>query len=320
MRIQLSVCVFLLAHMCGVPQAESRGFGGFRGGSFRGGSFRGGSLRGGNKSGGSRGLRQRGSFRHRTIPSLASRHTLYVRNGGLNGGRTASWNGFGLGLGSGLLIGYGTGLLVRPSPLAFLFRYHSHPQSHEKEPMTCFYANSTAFINNEIIVGNIVMTEAREICPSNDHVCLGSMTIIQSNLTVSDDNETFVLYQVKVEKRCISLTELNETFDEEMENTGTFRCWTSPLTSLKGDQSMTFFSNSTFGKDESEIPPRLLATSKIEENDITSVSISFQSETCYCISHLCNVTRPRQPSTGFKFALITLEFVLMSTQIGFLIL
>lgn len=86
-------------------------------------------------------------------------------------------NGFGFGLGYGLLLGYRPGFLYRPYPYTTRRYDDEHKgQNYNKRPdglLECAIADTTTYIKKLSDAQDVESQEDSKVCASTDEVCYG---------------------------------------------------------------------------------------------------------------------------------------------------
>ena len=279
-----------------------RGGGGFRGG---------GGSRGGYRGTGSRGTGYRGVSRTMSGRPRTSLYTRSIYSGSSR--RSVNSNGFGLGLGVGMLLGYRVGFLARPR--GYGDPNYSYNQEHQGERynkrqdglIECAVAQTTSYIKKMDKVQDIESEESTQLCSADQDICFASLTISNVNLTLTDGKMVDLL-EIKVVKGCGKSMDYNSTDNYVASR----KCWISQVKTEafqlndKGSEvvyvndnddqdslnSITIFDFS--GTDGME--DQLDLDSPLKANS----DIKWQRETCICdLGDLCNHSNALKSSLVF---------------------
>ncbi|TRY77270.1 hypothetical protein TCAL_06946, partial [Tigriopus californicus] len=214
-----------------------------------------------------------GTYRTRRTP--LPRTSLYSRQyGNFYGRRSSSYNGFGLGMGAGLLIGYRFGVLSRPigyGGFGYNYRYiHEHRSYNMDRPYTCTATNVSEFIKTMDSAQELNIDEGEIMCSLEEDVCFGKITVLEANITMADGSGTREGFEIKIEKGCGRRSEFSAS-NNTAKYDSSRQCWTSrvdnrTLASL-GD-------NSTAEKAENVIPEKLIEVLGLKGKSMREASVS----------------------------------------------
>jgi len=279
------IALFLVICCHDLPESHAKRFGG----GFR-------SSGGTRRTGGSFG--RSGGRSYRTM-SGRPRTSLYSRSSYYGGRQSVNSNGFGIGLGVGMLLGYRSGFLARP--YSNTHGYNTYEDIHRREKynnrkdglLECAVANTTVYVKKLINIQDVESQEDAKLCHSGQDVCYGKLTIAEVNLTISDGSK-MDLIEVQIQKGCANLEQLN------LKKLGNYieerKCWTTsvqseiatmtdsygiglPMTTEYGELNVFDFSGTEGMEKELELSGDISSNSKI----------NWQQETCICdLGDRCN--------------------------------
>ena len=299
MSLRRNLVILLLLILASLVQDSScRGRGGFGGsrGGYRGGSsgsrtrgtFGGSTYRGRGGSYGVSRTSNRGYGTHGSGWNPAPRTSLYSNNyGGYSGRRSSSYNGFGLGLGAGLLIGYGGGMLRRPighTDSGYGYDYiHEDRGYNTDRPLECAVAGNVEYMRSLDDLQEINMDEGEKTCSMEEDVCFGMIEVVTVRFVLSDnatsvgDESSREGFVVKIEKGCAKRNELEMEHGQKGSYSSDRKCWIGHLRE-----------NTTVDVSSPLVDKELIESMGLNPGDVGSAGVSNQYELCVCEGWYCN--------------------------------
>eukprot|EP00095_Tigriopus_kingsejongensis_P010693 maker-scaffold261_size233860-snap-gene-1.30 protein:Tk10693 transcript:maker-scaffold261_size233860-snap-gene-1.30-mRNA-1 annotation:"membrane protein" len=208
-----------------------------------------------------------GTYRTQRLP--LPRTSLYSRNyGNFNGRRSSSFNGFGLGMGAGLLIGFRFGVLSRPIGYgrpAYNYGYiHEHRNYDMERPFTCATTNVTEYLKTRGANQELNIDEGEKRCATSEDVCYGKITVLEANMTLADSSEKEG-FEVHIEKGCGVASKISEDFKAGPKYDSKRQCWSNLVETQQSGGNVSA---------ESIVPEKLIEVLGLKGKSIAQGSVS----------------------------------------------